>query len=132
MRLRLVKQGTNIDFFKRARLWLGISAVLMVVALASYLIQGLNFGIDFQGGTSIRTQSEAPIDVGAYRGAIEPLDLGDVSITEVFDPSFDDNQNVAMIRIQGPRGGGERHQRDHRSGARGAASAGVHNHIHRC
>ncbi len=104
MRLRLIKQGTSIDFFSRARLWLGISAVFVIVSLASFLIQGLNFGIDFQGGTSIRTQAEAPIVVADYRAAIEPLSLGDVSITEVFDPSFDENQNVAMIRIQAQEG----------------------------
>ena len=104
MRLRLVRQGTKIDFFARARLWLGISLVLMVVAFGSFLIQGLNFGIDFQGGTSIRTQSEQSVDVAAYRAALEPLELGDVSITEVFDPNFDANQNVAMVRIQAQEG----------------------------
>ena len=104
MRLKLVKQGTNIDFFSRAKLWLGISGTLMVVALVSFLLQGLNFGIDFQGGTSIRTDAEVAVDVGAYRAALEPLELGDVSITEVFDPSFDADQHVAMIRVQAQEG----------------------------
>ncbi len=104
MRLRLVRQGTKIDFFQRARVWLGISLVMMVIAFGSFLIQGLNFGIDFQGGTSIRTQSEQPVDTAAYRAALEPLDLGDVSITEVFDPNFDENQHVAMVRIQAQEG----------------------------
>ena len=99
MRLRLVRENTSIDFFSRARIWLGISMVAMVIAFASFLIQGLNYGIDFQGGTSIRTQSEQPVDVAAYRAALEPLGLGDVSIAEVFDPTFAADQNVAMIRI---------------------------------
>ena len=104
MRLRLVRENTSIDFFSRARIWLGVSVGAMVLALASFLIQGLNFGIDFQGGTSIRTQSEVPVDVAAYRLALEPLELGDVSIAEIFDPSFDANQNVAMLRIQAQEG----------------------------
>ncbi len=104
MRLRLVRQGTKIDFFQRARLWLGISLVMMIIAFGSFLIQGLNFGIDFQGGTSIRTQSEQPVDVAAYRAALEPLELGDVSITEVFDPNFEEDQHVAMVRIQAQEG----------------------------
>ena len=104
MRLRLVREKTSIDFFSKARLWLGISMVMMVFAFASFLIQGLNFGIDFQGGTSIRTQSEVALDVGEYRAALEPLELGDVSITEVFDPNFADDQNVAMVRIQAQEG----------------------------
>ena len=104
MRLRLVRENTSIDFFSRARIWLGVSVVAMVLALASFLIQGLNFGIDFQGGTSIRTQSEVPVDVAAYRTALEPLELGDISIAEIFDPSFEENQNVAMVRIQAQEG----------------------------
>ncbi len=99
MRLKLVRDNTSIDFFSKARIWLGISMIMMVVAFASFMIQGLNYGIDFQGGTSLRTQSEVSVDVAAYRAALEPLELGDVSITEVFDPSFDDNQNVSMVRI---------------------------------
>lgn len=104
MRLKLVRDNTSIDFFAKARIWLGISLVLMVVALGSFLIQGLNYGIDFQGGTSIRTQSEVVVDVGAYRASLVPLELGDVSIIEVFDPSFEADQNVAMVRIQAQAG----------------------------
>ncbi len=104
MRLRLVKQGTNFDFFSRWKLWLGISGLLMVIGLVSFMIQGLNYGIDFRGGTTVRTQSAQPVDVGIYRDAIATLGLGDVSITEVFDPTFDADQNVAMIRIQAQEG----------------------------
>ncbi|UWQ30358.1 MULTISPECIES: protein translocase subunit SecF [unclassified Leisingera] len=100
MRLRLVPQKTSFDFFKRAKLWLGISALMMVVGVASFLLQGLNFGIDFRGGTTLRTEASETVDVGAYRDAISPLGLGDVSITEVFDPTFEEDQHVAMIRIQ--------------------------------
>ncbi|WP_291727072.1 protein translocase subunit SecF [Leisingera sp. F5] len=105
MRLKLVPEGTSFDFFKRAKLWLGISALMMVVGFASFLLQGLNFGIDFRGGTTIRTEAAEAVDVGAYRDAIAPLDLGDVSITEVFDPTFEEDQHVAMIRIQAQEDG---------------------------
>lgn len=104
MRLRLVRDNTTIDFFSKARIWLGISLVMMAVAFGSFLMQGLAYGIDFQGGTSIRTQSELSVDVAAYRAALEPLNLGDVSIAEVNDPTFESNQNVAMIRIQAQEG----------------------------
>ena len=104
MRLRLVPKETSFDFFKRWKMWLGISALMMIVAFASFMIQGLNFGIDFRGGTTIRTESPLPVDIGVYRGAIDELGLGDVTITEVFDPTFGPEQNVAMIRIQAQDG----------------------------
>lgn len=104
MRLRLVKQNTNFDFFNRWKLWLGISGVMMVVAFASFMLQGLNYGIDFRGGTTIRTESPQVVDIGLYRDAIAQLELGDITITEVFDPTFEADQNVAMIRIQAQDG----------------------------
>jgi preprotein translocase subunit SecF len=104
MRLRLVPKDTNYDFFSRSKLWLGFSALLMIVSVLSFLSQGLNFGIDFRGGTTLRTDSAQPVDVAAYRGALQQLNLGDVTITEVFDPNFRDDQNVTMIRIQAQDG----------------------------
>lgn len=106
MRLRLVPQETSFDFFTKWKIWLGISALMMVVGLVSFGLQGLNFGIDFRGGTTVRTESTTAIDVGTYRDAIAPLELGDISITEVFDPTFEEDQHVAMIRIQA-QGDGE-------------------------
>ncbi len=104
MRLKLVPSETNFDFFARWKMWLGISAVLMVLAFASFMIQGLNYGIDFSGGTSIRAESSTPVDVGVYRDALAPLELGDVTITEVFDPTFEADQNVISITIQAQEG----------------------------
>ncbi len=104
MRLRLVRENTSIDFFSKARIWLGLSMIAMVIAFASFMIQGLNFGIDFQGGTSIRTDSSQPVDVAQYRSVLEALDLGDVSIAEVDDPLFDEDQHVALVRVQAQEG----------------------------
>ena len=100
MRLRLVKQHTTFNFFKDWKIWIGISAVLVILSIGSTVTMGLNFGIDFKGGTTIRAESIVAVDVAAYRAAIEPLGLGDISIAEVFDPSFRADQHVAQIRIQ--------------------------------
>ncbi|AWI83264.1 protein translocase subunit SecF [Alloyangia pacifica] len=100
MRLRVIPDNTSFDFFKRWKLWFGISGLMIVLALVSFGVRGLNYGIDFRGGTTIRTQSAEVVDVGAYRDALGALGLGDVVISEVFDPSFGPDQNVAMVRIQ--------------------------------
>ncbi|MEM0949031.1 MAG: protein translocase subunit SecF [Pseudomonadota bacterium] len=104
MRLRLVPKQTSWDFFRYWRATFGASIAAMIGSVLIFLIVGLNFGIDFRGGTTIRTESTQAVDVGAYRDAIAPLDLGDVSITEVFDPTFGPDENVAMIRIQAQAG----------------------------
>ena len=100
MRLKLVPAETNWNFLKYSRVSVGASGAAFVVSILLVLFAGLNFGIDFRGGTTIRTESASPVDVGSYRDAIAPLGLGDVSITEVFDPTFGADKNVAMIRIE--------------------------------
>jgi preprotein translocase subunit SecF len=100
MRLKLVPEKTSFDFFSKWKLWMGFSSLLLVLSVVSFFGQGLNFGIDFRGGTTVRTESTQAVDVGLYRKTIEPMELGDISITEVFDPTFEEDQHVAMIRIQ--------------------------------
>jgi len=104
MRLKLVPKETSWDFFRLWRLTFGASAAAMVAAIGLFLFVGLNFGIDFLGGTTIRTESPNAVDVGAYRDALQPLGLGDLAITEVFDPTFGPDQNVAQVRIQAQPG----------------------------
>lgn len=103
-RLRLVPEVTNIDFFRHARITFGASVVAVFLSIGVWFALGLNFGIDFLGGTTIRAESSTPVDVGAYREALSPLGLGDIAISEVFDPSFGENRHVAMIRIQAQAG----------------------------
>ncbi len=98
-RLRLAPEKTSIDFFRAQWITFGGSMFLMILAFAAWGIMGLNYGIDFKGGTTLRTESTAAVDVGVYRTALAGLELGDVAITEVFDPSFRDDQHVAMIRL---------------------------------
>ena len=104
MRLRLVPQNTSYDFFSRSKMFLGLSAFLMLASIVSFLSQGLNFGIDFRGGTTLRTESAQVVNVADYRTALQQLDLGDITISEVFDPSFREDQHVTMIRIQAQDG----------------------------
>ena len=104
MRLRLVPENTSFDFFRFAKVTFGASLVAVVASIVIYLAVGLNFGIDFRGGTTIRTDSAVPVVVSDYRAALEELDLGDVSIAQVFDPSFDADQFVTQVRIQAQEG----------------------------
>ena len=99
MRLKLVPSETKVDFFKLSKITFGASIIGMIVALVLFFLLGLNFGIDFRGGTTIRTDASIHIEVSTYRSVLSKLNLGDVSITEVFDPTKPD-QNVAQIRIE--------------------------------
>lgn len=103
-RLRLVPEHTTIDFFRWQWVTFGGSMILMVLAFVAWGTMGLNFGIDFQGGTTIRTESPVAIDTGLYRHTLEALNVGDIAVTEVFDPSFGANKHVASIRVGAQKG----------------------------
>jgi preprotein translocase SecF subunit len=103
-RLRLVPVKTNIDFFALQWVTFGASIAAVVVSILAVAIMGLNFGVDFKGGTTIRTESTQAVDVGVYRDALGVLELGDVAITQVFDPTFREDQHVARVRIEAQEG----------------------------
>jgi preprotein translocase SecF subunit len=103
-RLKLVPENTNWDFFRHQKITFGASVVAMIVSLVIFAVMGLNFGIDFRGGTTIRSETSSQVSVADYRTAISPLGLGDVVISEVFDPTFEEGKHVMMIRIQAQDG----------------------------
>jgi preprotein translocase subunit SecF len=46
----------SVDFIKRQKTWYALSAVLIALALAGIFVRGLNFGIEFSGGSEFRVQ----------------------------------------------------------------------------
>ncbi|WP_312530134.1 protein translocase subunit SecF [Paracoccus sp. (in: a-proteobacteria)] len=98
-RLKLVPDETHINWFSVQWLTFGISGFLMVASVIVTLVMGLNFGIDFRGGTTIRTESTNAVEIAQYREALTPLGLDDVVITEVFDTAFGSDKHVAQIRL---------------------------------
>jgi preprotein translocase SecF subunit len=102
--IKLTPDKTTIDFFRAQWATFGVSVFAVVASLVLVATMGLNFGIDFQGGTTFRTESVQAIDLSAYRAALSTLQLGDVAISEVFDPTFHADQHVAMIRVQAQDG----------------------------
>ena len=104
MRLKLVPHETAINFFGKSNVFFGFSVFAVILSAITYVILGLNFGIDFKGGTSIRSESRVELDIAKYRDALSSLNLGDVTISEVFDPTFEADQNIALIRIEAQDG----------------------------
>ena len=94
MRLKLVPNETTINFFGKSNVFFGVSIFAVILSFITYIILGLNFGIDFKGGTSIRSESKVEIEIAKYREALSSLNLGDVAISEVFSTFKHDQKNI--------------------------------------
>ena len=58
-----------------------LSSILIIVSLILLIFKGLNFGIDFKGGTLIELRSsDTKINVSSLRDNLNQMDLGDVSV----------------------------------------------------
>ena len=98
--LRIVPDDTKFDFMRFRRISFPISAILSIAAILLYFIHGLNFGIDFVGGTLMEVQTKAgPADIAKMRGTIGSLGLGDFQLQEFGAP------NDVLIRISEQPGG---------------------------
>ena len=64
-------EGRIIDFMKFRKLALIISLVLVIVSIAGIVTKGLNFGVDFTGGTIIELGYKNPADVNGIRDALQ-------------------------------------------------------------
>ena len=61
---------TSFPFMATRKWWYGLSAVLIIVSFVSFYVRGLNFAIDFTGGTSVEANFPKQVDIGAVRRAV--------------------------------------------------------------
>jgi len=91
--MELLKTKTNIDFMGQRKTALIFSGVLLLVSLVSFGVRGLNFGIDFTGGTLIEVGFPESADLVAVRA-----DLADAGFNDAIVQFFGTTQDV-LVRL---------------------------------
>ena len=98
--LRIVPDDTHFDFTQFRRISFPISATLSIVAITLFFTHGLNFGIDFKGGTLMEVRSKSGVaDIGSMRASLSTLGLGDIQLQQFGGP------DEVLIRVAEQPGG---------------------------
>ena len=78
-----MKKEYNYNFIKKFKMANLISIVFVLISLILIIFKGLNFGIDFKGGTLIELRVESNnIKINEIRSAFSNMDLGDLNVKE--------------------------------------------------
>jgi preprotein translocase subunit SecF len=97
--IRFIPDDTNLPFMRYSRIGFLLSGLLCMVSIAIFLANGLNYGIDFKGGTLIEVRTQGGVTIGDLRQRLGNLGLGEVELQEFGGP------NEILIRVESQPGG---------------------------
>ena len=81
--IKIVKIDTSINFLSKTKLFVSLSLIFIIASIFLLFSRGLNFGIDFNGGTLIEVQKiSGNADVSEMRLRLGRLDLGNIQLQE--------------------------------------------------
>ena len=86
-KLQMVPANTKVPFMSWRKPTMAMSALLVVVALFMSFAPGLNFGIDFKGGTLIEVRLPQAANLSAMRSVLNAQNLGQVTLQEFGQPT---------------------------------------------
>src|SRR2546430_17675472 len=94
--------NANYDFIKWRRWAYGLTAAIIIPGFSLFLVRGLNYSIEFTGGTLIQVRTPTPVGTDRIRGALDAAGGGDAE-----DPGLR-GPHGAAARAPPGRGGGQR------------------------
>ncbi|HXR35063.1 MAG TPA: protein translocase subunit SecF [Candidatus Binataceae bacterium] len=82
MSLQLIPADVNIDFVGKRKFFVLLSTAINIAAILLLIFKGLNYGVDFNGGTVVQLRVTHPTTADELRRAMQPLDLGEITVQE--------------------------------------------------
>ncbi len=92
--MQLIKSDLHFDFIGKRKIAFMLSIAMILISLGSLAFKGLNFGIDFTGGTLVEVQFKQAPDIADLRKSIAPAGYGNAIIQEFGSPE------EILIRVQ--------------------------------
>jgi preprotein translocase subunit SecF len=118
MALQLIPPDVNIDFVGKRRFFVLLSTAINLAAIFLLIFKGLNYGVDFNGGTVVQLRVSHSTSAGQLRDALAPLNLGEITVQDFGAPGqylirfeklsnlkgFTERLNDALQKVYGPGG----------------------------
>ena len=73
----------TLNFFGNLKIFFFISILLVAISLFSLIFNGLNFGIDFKGGSMILCKTSKNITISNFRNSLADLNVGEITVNNV-------------------------------------------------
>jgi SecD/SecF fusion protein len=94
-----IPRWLKLDYIGRRNTWFAISAAVLALSIGAIAVNGLNFGIDFEGGTQISFTTPEPVSLDAVRA--EAADVGQANaVIQGRGASVDGSYTSFQIRTE--------------------------------
>jgi preprotein translocase subunit SecF len=96
MGLQLIPPDINIDFVGKRYFFVALSTIINLIAIGLLIFVGLNYGVDFAGGSVVQLKFDKPTNGDEIRKALAPMGLGEISVQD-FGAR---DQNQFLVRFE--------------------------------
>ena len=107
----LFNQSKEFQFFRFSDLLSYISLAAIGISIILFSVLGLNYGIDFRGGTMFMVSTSEPIEVSDIRDTLSTSQLGDISISRATNPletlsagAIANSDSIFIIKVEKTEG----------------------------
>jgi len=97
--MRLIPE-THFDFAGKRYLFFGLTAVLALISIGSFVFRGFRYGVDFTGGSLLQIRFEKPVTVEAMRAAMSAVGEAGATIQQ-------DERGDFLVRVKPSDFGGK-------------------------
>jgi preprotein translocase subunit SecF len=123
--MRLLAKEPNVHWMSHTKLFVAISAAMILVSIVSMVTRGVNFGIDFAGGYELQVKFDKHVEEEKVQKVVESLGLGESRVQRY--GADDSDEFLVLVRQHAVLSEEQRTQMKHDMEALAGGEAGVGN-----
>lgn len=105
--MSFLNEDTNYDFLKVRKFAFALSAILIIASIVSFFTKGLNYGLDFTGGTLVEVGYEQDADLPKIRQQLDDINIngavvqnfGSAKVVQIRMPQQDHIENAKVSDV---------------------------------